>query len=112
MSLQQRINEKKRELEQLSQVKQLADTLCWQLEQLETKLDTLADGTEGMNEHTSTPISIPYTNYVIKQQHLSCPTGIISSNPLSTYAQTDYENTEEPPLPETLVRLRIRDDNK
>lgn len=81
MSLQQRINEKKRELEQLSQVKQLADTLCSQLEQLETKLDTLADGTEGMNEHTTTPISIPYTNYVIKQQHLSCPTGIISSNP-------------------------------
>ncbi|ONH69641.1 DASH complex subunit DAD2 [Cyberlindnera fabianii] len=104
MSLQQRINEKKRELEQLSQVKQLADTLCSQLEQLETKLDTLADGTEGMNEHTTTPISIPYTNYVIKQQHLSLS--------LSTYAQTDYENTEEPPLPETLVRLRIRDDNK
>lgn len=47
MSLQQRIEEKKRELEALSQIKGLSHTLCYQLEQLETRLDTLADGTEG-----------------------------------------------------------------
>lgn len=47
MSLQQRIEDKKRELESLIQVKELSHTLCSQLEQLESKLDTLADGTEG-----------------------------------------------------------------
>lgn len=48
MSLQQRIQEKKRELESLQKVEELSQNLCSQLENLETKLDTLADGTEGM----------------------------------------------------------------
>lgn len=47
MSLQQRISEKRKELESLNQVKQLSQDLAIQLEQLEAKLDTLSDGTEG-----------------------------------------------------------------
>lgn len=47
MSLQQRIEEKKRELEHLSQIKELSLNLCNQLENLEAKLETLADGSEG-----------------------------------------------------------------
>lgn len=29
---------------------------------------------------------------------------------LANYADADYENTDNPPLPETLVRLRIAED--
>jgi DASH complex subunit DAD2 len=47
MSLQQRIEDKKRELDSLTQIRELSRDLCSQLEQLEAKLDTLADGTEG-----------------------------------------------------------------
>lgn len=31
---------------------------------------------------------------------------------LMNYTDQDYENKEEPPLPETLVRLRIHDDTE
>jgi len=47
MSLQQRISEKRRELDSLNQIDQLSQDLTNQLEQLEAKLDTLSDGTEG-----------------------------------------------------------------
>lgn len=47
MSLQTRIEEKRKELEALVQVKDLSEGLVANLEQLESKLDTLSDGTEG-----------------------------------------------------------------
>ena len=46
-ALVQRINEKKEELENLIQLRDLSATLAQQLEMLEQKLGTLADGTEG-----------------------------------------------------------------
>lgn len=46
-ALQQRINEKKLELENLKQLRDLSAGLAGQMEQLEEKLGTLSNGTEG-----------------------------------------------------------------
>ena len=46
-ALQQRINEKKEELESLKQLRDLSAGLAGQMEQLEEKLGTLSNGTEG-----------------------------------------------------------------
>jgi len=45
--LQQRVQEKRAELESLKQLKDLSGGLVGQIEQLEQKLSTLTDGTEG-----------------------------------------------------------------
>ena len=44
-----RINEKKAELENLKQLKDLSAGLAGQMQMLEEKLATLSDGTEGMH---------------------------------------------------------------
>ncbi|KAF3936408.1 hypothetical protein ABW19_dt0202741 [Dactylella cylindrospora] len=49
-----RINEKKIELENLKQLRDLSAGLAKQLRELESKLDTLTNGTEGMFLHCST----------------------------------------------------------
>ena len=46
-ALQQRINEKRAELENLKQLRELSAGLAGQMEQLEEKLSTLSDGTQG-----------------------------------------------------------------
>lgn len=46
-ALQQRINEKRVELENLKQLRDLSAGLAGQMEQLEQKLSTLSGGTEG-----------------------------------------------------------------
>lgn len=46
-ALQQRINEKRVELENLKQLRDLSGGLAGQMEQLEEKLSTLSNGTEG-----------------------------------------------------------------
>jgi len=47
-ALIQRINEKKEELENLIQLRELSAALAQQMEQLEEKLSTLADGTQAV----------------------------------------------------------------
>lgn len=47
-ALQQRINEKRAELENLKQLRELSAGLAGQMEQLEEKLSTLSDGTQGV----------------------------------------------------------------
>lgn len=47
-SLQVRVNEKKAELENLKQLRDLSAAVASQMEALEQKLATLSDGTEGM----------------------------------------------------------------
>lgn len=49
-ALQARINEKKAELENLTELKDLSAAVADQMEALEHKLATLSDGTEGMSE--------------------------------------------------------------
>lgn len=46
-ALQHRINEKRAELDNLKQLRDLSAGLARQMEQLEEKLSTLANGTEG-----------------------------------------------------------------
>ncbi|KAH3675010.1 hypothetical protein WICMUC_002842 [Wickerhamomyces mucosus] len=65
MSLQQRIDEKKRELESLSNIKALSQNLCEQLENIESKLETLADGTE------SVALVMSNWNHIIKSVSLA-----------------------------------------
>ena len=45
-----RINEKKIELENLKQLRDLSESLATQMQALEQKLSTLSDGTEGMTK--------------------------------------------------------------
>ena len=55
-----RINEKKQELENLKQLRDLSGGLAAQMEALEQKLSTLSDGTEGdllSNQH--------FVNYIL-----------------------------------------------
>ena len=47
MSLQARVNEKREELENLKQLRDLSAAVASQMEALESKLSTLSDGTEG-----------------------------------------------------------------
>lgn len=47
-SLQSRINSKRAELENLRQLRDVSGALASQMEELEEKLETLKDGTEGM----------------------------------------------------------------
>lgn len=49
-----RINEKKAELENLKQLRDLSAGLAGQMQMLEEKLSTLSDGTEGMGFSYST----------------------------------------------------------
>jgi hypothetical protein len=50
-ALQQRINEKRAELENLKQLRELSAGLAGQMEQLEEKLSTLSDGTQGASPY-------------------------------------------------------------
>ena len=52
-ALQQRINEKRVELENLKQLRDLSAGLAGQMEQLEEKLGTLSNGTEGLRNYTN-----------------------------------------------------------
>jgi len=47
-ALQQRINEKRAELDNLKQLRDLSAGLAGQMEQLEDKISTLSNGTEGI----------------------------------------------------------------
>lgn len=49
-ALVQRINDKKEELENLVQLRELSAALAQQMEQLGEKLSTLADGTQGKQQ--------------------------------------------------------------
>lgn len=55
-ALQQRINEKRAELENLKQLRELSAGLAGQMEQLEEKLSTLSDGTQGVSSFFSSQI--------------------------------------------------------
>ena len=57
-ALQHRINEKKVELENLKQLRDLSAGLAGQMEQLEEKLGTLSNGTEG-RRHVHCGLSYP-----------------------------------------------------
>lgn len=82
MSLQQRISEKRKELDSLNQIKQLSENLATQLEQLEAKLDTLSEGSQckytikcfigaWTNSHSAVAIVLSNWNNIIKSASLA-----------------------------------------
>lgn len=109
--LQARIGEKKAELENLRQLRDLSAGLAGQMQQLEDKLSTLSDGTQAVAE------VLGNWNNVLRAIHMA------SGKDCTSYevygADTDVatakipkpkeaEGEEETPLPQTLVRIPIQ----
>lgn len=95
--IQQKIAEKKAELENLNEIKKFTSILTNQLDELENKLDYMADGTES--------VALVLSNWqnVVKSVSLA-------SLGLLKYSEKDYETGT--PLPECLVRIKLdKDDN-
>ncbi|GAB7356302.1 hypothetical protein MBLNU459_g7101t1 [Dothideomycetes sp. NU459] len=100
-ALQQRINEKRAELESLKQLRDLSSGLAGQMEQLEEKLATLSNGTEAVaavlsNWHT-----------VLRAIHMASA-HIPKPKDTEQAEEADYA---EPglALPQTLVRIPMQD---
>ncbi|CAD0013875.1 unnamed protein product [Aureobasidium pullulans] len=77
-ALQQRINEKRAELENLKQLRELSAGLAGQMEQLEEKLSTLLDGTQAhiakpaqeSESEAEAQLPLPQTLVRIPMQHV------------------------------------------
>lgn len=93
-ALQSRINQKKAELENLRQLRDLSSQLAIQMATLEEKLSTLRDGTEAVGE-----VLKNWTN-VLGVLHL-----VGSQLPKVTGAEG--ENAQEGMLPGTLIRIPV-----
>jgi len=88
-ALQQRINEKRVELENLKQLRDLSAGLAGQMEQLEEKLGTLSNGTEGTR--------ICYDFLVRDLLALSCRCGslkLAQCPPIHQYGLSEDTKTE------------------
>ncbi|GAM89674.1 hypothetical protein ANO11243_077130 [Dothideomycetidae sp. 11243] len=94
-ALQQRINEKKRELESLRQLRDLSGGLAGQMEQLEEKLGTLSDGTEAVAA-------------VLANWHNVLRAISLASAKLPKPKDVADPADEEPTLPQTLVRIPMQ----
>ncbi|MCJ1308409.1 hypothetical protein MMC25_002062 [Agyrium rufum] len=94
--LQTRINEKKAELENLKQLKDLSAALADQMQALEEKLSTLSNGTEA--------VAAVLSNWHDVLRAINMASQKI---PVPTAAQEDGESAKEEglPLPQTLVRI-------
>lgn len=94
--IQQKIAEKKTELDNLNEIKKFTSILTSQLEELEDKLDYMAEGTES--------VALVLSNWqnVVKSVSLA-------SLGLLKYSEKDYESGA--PLPECLVRIKLDKDD-
>ena len=117
--LQARINEKKAELENLKQLRDLSGGLAAQMQALEEKLSTLSNGTEGWW------LIVRCYDYVILMLLRMAAVATVLSNwhnvmrainmasikvPKPTQDQAEAIDPEPPtPLPQTLVRIPIED---
>lgn len=95
--LQQRLAEKRAELASINEIRALTGTLTDQLEVLEEKLGSMAEGT-----HSVAHILSSWQN-VVKSISLA-------SLGLLKYSRKDYEAGK--PLPESLVRIPLNKDEK
>lgn len=95
--IQQKITEKRAELENLNEIKRFTAVLTNQLDQLQDKLNLMADGTES--------VALVLSNWqnVIKSVSLA-------SLGLLKYTEKDYE--EGVPFPEGLVRIKLDKDQE
>ncbi|KAI9749515.1 MAG: hypothetical protein M4579_006843 [Chaenotheca gracillima] len=115
-ALMARINEKKLELENLKQLRDLSAGLAGQMQMLEEKLATLADGTEAVAAVLSNWHNVLRAIHMASGErktalfNLSLLTLLIAKIPNPQGAEdengTDQaQNESEVPLPQTLVRI-------
>ncbi|PNS14847.1 hypothetical protein CAC42_2076 [Sphaceloma murrayae] len=95
-ALQQRIVEKKAELENLKQLRDLSAGLAGQMEQLEEKLGTLSNGTEA--------VAAVLSNWHNVIRAISLASAKI---PQPT-SEASFDITPDADLPQTLVRIPIQ----
>ncbi|ANB13397.1 Dad2p [Sugiyamaella lignohabitans] len=93
-SLSARLSEKKKEVVYLQQLQNTSKALVTELEELAKKFNTLTAGTESVAELMSNWANILHA---LK----------LASSSLQKYAEKDYDSEVDPPLPETLVRIRL-----
>ncbi|KAK4549951.1 hypothetical protein LTR36_005252 [Oleoguttula mirabilis] len=93
--LQSRINEKKVELENLRQLRDLSAGLAGQMQQLEEKLSTLSTGTEAV------AAVLGNWNNVLRAIHMA-------STKLPKPKEAEEGEEAAHPLPQTLVRIPIQ----
>lgn len=90
--IQQKIAEKRAELENLTEIKNLTQNLTSQLKDLETKLSAMSDGTE--------TVALVLSNWQNVVRSVS-----LASLGLLKYSEEDYKNGS--PMPEPLVRIPL-----
>ena len=90
--IQPKIAEKRAELENLTEIKNLTQNLTSQLKDLETKLSAMSDGTE--------TVALVLSNWQNVVRSVS-----LASLGLLKYSEEDYKNGN--PMPEPLVRIPL-----
>ncbi|KAI1107310.1 hypothetical protein F4804DRAFT_329344 [Jackrogersella minutella] len=109
-----RVNEKKAELENLKELRELSAAVADQMEALEQKLATLSDGTEGASAHMDrhfgllTDMSVIAIATVVSNWHNVLRAINMASAKVPTPRNVDEAATETQdtlPLPQTLVRI-------
>ncbi|KAF8474862.1 DASH complex subunit Dad2-domain-containing protein [Kalaharituber pfeilii] len=110
-ALLQRINEKREELDNLLQLKELSALLALQMEQLEAKLNTLADGTEAIAH-----VLANWQNVLRAISMASTPLSKLSGKKvaekdpfISDPDSGPEKKDQELPMPITLVRIPTQD---
>lgn len=96
-SLQAKIDEKREELENLQELKKFTGVLVRQLEQIEDKFETMADGAES--------VALVLSNWKSVMNSVS-----LASLGLLKYSSKDFK--ESAPLPECLVRIKLDKDDE
>jgi DASH complex subunit DAD2 len=129
-ALQQRINEKRAELDNLKQLRELSAGLAGQMEQLQEKLSTLSDGTQGAFRLASIPlpfltlaaIATVLSNWHTVLRAIHMASGIYYPSPVPLFSPADphvahiakpqqdtgSESEASLPLPQTLVRIPMQ----
>ncbi|KAK9238997.1 DASH complex subunit Dad2-domain-containing protein [Lipomyces kononenkoae] len=103
--LASRIAEKKKELESLTQLRDLSLNFATQMEQLQEKLATLVDGTEA--------VALVVSNWDSILRVINLASANLVAREEARTANPDQEETDDhvidpkSQLPETLVRIRI-----
>ena len=96
-SLQSKIEQKREELENLQELKKFTEILVKQLEQIEEKFATMADGAES--------VSLVLSNWKSVMNSVS-----LASLGLLKYSSKDFKDSV--PLPECLVRIKLDKDDE
>lgn len=94
-SLQSKIEEKREELENLQELKKFTGILVTQLELIEQKFETMADGAES--------VALVLSNWKSVMNSVS-----LASLGLLKYSSKDFKDSV--PLPECLVRIKLDKD--